>query len=248
VRINKYISESGLCSRREADAWIEAGRVSVNGEIAVLGTKVGPGDEVRVDGRPLRSRPQRVYIALNKPVGIECTTNTSVAGNIVDFVGYPERLFPVGRLDKDSEGLILLTNDGDIVNTVLRSQNEHEKEYVVAVDRPLTGEFLAGMARGVPILGTVTKPCRVRQVGRNTFHIVLTQGLNRQIRRMCEHYDYTVRRLQRIRIMHIELGSLAVGRWRPLNAKEVAGLLKGARTLRLPARDGRKGTDRPSGH
>jgi 23S rRNA pseudouridine2604 synthase len=248
VRINKYISESGLCSRREADAWIEAGRVSVNGEIAVLGTKVGPGDEVRVDGRPLRSRPQRVYIALNKPVGIECTTNTSVAGNIVDFVGYPERLFPVGRLDKDSEGLILLTNDGDIVNTVLRSQNEHEKEYVVAVDRPLTGEFLAGMARGVPILGTVTKPCRVRQVGRNTFHIVLTQGLNRQIRRMCEHYDYTVRRLQRIRIMHIELGSLAVGRWRPLNAKEVAGLLKGTRTLRLPARDGRKGPDRPSGH
>jgi len=248
VRINKYISESGLCSRREADAWIEAGRVSVNGEIAVLGTKVAPGDEVRVDGRPLRSRPQRVYIALNKPIGIECTTNTSVAGNIVDFVGYPERLFPVGRLDKDSEGLILLTNDGDIVNTILRSQNEHEKEYVVAVDRPLTGDFLAGMARGVPILGTVTKPCRVRQVGRNTFHIILTQGLNRQIRRMCEHYDYTVRRLQRIRIMHIELGSLAVGRWRPLNAKEVAGLLKGTRTLRLPARDGRKGPDRPSGH
>ena len=248
MRINKYISESGLCSRREADAWIEAGRVSVNGEIAVLGTKVAPGDEVRVDGRPLRSRPQRVYIALNKPIGIECTTNTSVAGNIVDFVGYPERLFPVGRLDKDSEGLILLTNDGDIVNTILRSQNEHEKEYVVAVDRPLTGDFLAGMARGVPILGTVTKPCRVRQVGRNTFHIILTQGLNRQIRRMCEHYDYTVRRLQRIRIMHIELGSLAVGRWRPLNAKEVAGLLKGTRTLRLPARDQRKGPDSPSGY
>ncbi len=248
MRINKYISESGLCSRREADAWIEAGRVSVNGEIAVLGTKVAPGDEVRVDGRPLRSRPQRVYIALNKPIGIECTTNTSVAGNIVDFVGYPERLFPVGRLDKDSEGLILLTNDGDIVNTILRSQNEHEKEYVVAVDRPLTGDFLAGMARGVPILGTVTKPCRVRQVGRNTFHIILTQGLNRQIRRMCEHYDYTVRRLQRIRIMHIELGSLAVGRWRPLNAKEVAGLLKGTRTLRLSARDQRKGPDSPSGY
>ena len=220
MRINKYISESGLCSRREADAWIEAGRVSVNGEIAVLGTKVGPGDEVRVDGRPLRSRPQRVYIALNKPVGIECTTNTSVAGNIVDFVGYPERLFPVGRLDKDSEGLILLTNDGDIVNTVLRSQNEHEKEYVVAVDRPLTGEFLAGMARGVPILGTVTKPCRVRQVGRNTFHIVLTQGLNRQIRRMCEIVGLAVTGLKRVRSGNVMLGGLPVGKWRYLRADE----------------------------
>jgi 23S rRNA pseudouridine2604 synthase len=236
VRINKFISETGLCSRREADQWIEAGRVSVNGVTAVLGTRIAPGDEVRVDGELLRARPERVYLALNKPVGIECTTNRSVPGNIVDFVGYHERVFPVGRLDKDSEGLILLTNDGDIVNTILRSQNEHEKEYVVSVDRPLTREFLQGMSRGVPVLDTVTKPCRLRQVGRNTFHIVLTQGLNRQIRRMCEHFGYTVRRLQRIRIMHIELGTLAAGKWRRLRTDEISSLLGGSRTLRLGAR------------
>jgi 23S rRNA pseudouridine2604 synthase len=236
VRINKFISETGLCSRREADQWIEAGRVSVNGVTAVLGTRIAPGDEVRVDGELLRARPERVYLALNKPVGIECTTNRSVPGNIVDFVGYHERVFPVGRLDKDSEGLILLTNDGDIVNAILRSQNEHEKEYVVSVDRPLTREFLQGMSRGVPVLDTVTKPCRLRQVGRNTFHIVLTQGLNRQIRRMCEHFGYTVRRLQRIRIMHIELGTLAAGKWRRLRTDEISSLLGGSRTLRLGAR------------
>jgi 23S rRNA pseudouridine2604 synthase len=233
VRINKFISETGLCSRREADEWIAAGRVSVNGATAVLGTRIAPGDEVRVDGEPLRARPVRVYLALNKPVGIECTTNRSVPGNIVDFVGYHERVFPVGRLDKDSEGLILLTNDGDIVNTILRSQNEHEKEYVVSVDRPLTREFLQRMAQGVPVLDTITKPCRLRQVGRNTFHIVLTQGLNRQIRRMCEHFGYTVRRLQRIRIMHIELGTLAAGKWRRLDNDEISALLGGGRTLRL---------------
>jgi 23S rRNA pseudouridine2604 synthase len=233
MRINKHLAETGACSRREADQWIEAGRVTVNGARAVLGTQVQDGDDVRVDGRPLRARPERVYLALNKPVGVECTTDRDVPGNIVDFVGYPERIFPIGRLDKDSEGLILLTNDGDIVNTVLRAENEHEKEYVVAVDRPLTPAFLAGMATGVPILDTVTNPCRLTQVGRNTFRIVLTQGLNRQIRRMCEHFGYTVRRLQRVRIMHVHLGSLPVGQWRRLTPAEMRGLLPAGRRRTL---------------
>ena len=234
MRLNKFLAETGACSRREADQWIEAGRVSVNGTPAVLGTQVNEGDDVRVDGRPLRSKPKRVYLALNKPIGIECTTDRDVPGNIVDFVGYPERIFPIGRLDKDSEGLILLTNDGDIVNTVLRAEHEHEKEYIVAVDRPLTPAFLAGMAAGVPILDTVTNPCRLTQVGKNTFRIVLTQGLNRQIRRMCEHFDYRVRRLQRVRIMHVHLGTLPVGKWRELTAAELRGLLPSERrTLSL---------------
>lgn len=234
MRLNKFLAETGACSRREADQWIEAGRVSVNGTPAVLGTQVNDGDDVRVDGLPLRSKPQRVYLALNKPIGIECTTDRDVPGNIVDFVGYPERIFPIGRLDKDSEGLILLTNDGDIVNTVLRAENEHEKEYIVAVDRPLTPAFLAGMAAGVPILDTVTNPCKLTQVGKNTFRIVLTQGLNRQIRRMCEHFDYRVRRLQRVRIMHVHLGTLPVGKWRELSATELRGLLPAERrTLSL---------------
>jgi len=234
MRLNKFMSESGACSRREADQWIEAGRVTVNGTRAVLGTQVGEGDDVRLDGQPLRPRPKRIYLALNKPVGIECTTDRDVPGNIVDFVGHHERIFPIGRLDKDSEGLILLTNDGDIVNTILRAENEHEKEYVVAVDRPLTPAFLAGMARGVPILDTVTNPCRLTQVGRNTFRIILTQGLNRQIRRMCEHFGYTVRRLQRVRIMHVQLGTLPVGQWRELTPAELRGLLPAPRrTLSL---------------
>jgi len=234
MRLNKFLAETGACSRREADQWIDAGRVTVNGTRAVLGTQVNEGDDVRVDGQPLRSRPKRVYLALNKPIGIECTTDRDVPGNIVDFVGYPERIFPVGRLDKDSEGLILLTNDGDVVNTVLRAENEHEKEYIVAVDRPLTPAFLAGMAAGVPILETITNPCRITQVGKNTFRIVLTQGLNRQIRRMCEHFDYRVRRLQRVRIMHVQLGTLPVGKWRELTATELRGLLPAERrTLSL---------------
>jgi 23S rRNA pseudouridine2604 synthase len=241
VRLNKYLSETGVCSRREADAWIEAGRVQVNGVTAVLGTQVAEGDEVLLDGRPVAVRPQRVYLALNKPVGIECTTDRDVPGNIVDFVAYRERIFPIGRLDKESEGLILLTNDGDIVNRVLRAEHEHEKEYIVSVDRPLTPEFLAGMAAGVPILDTVTNPCRVRQVGRNSFRIVLTQGLNRQIRRMCEHFDYTVRRLQRVRIMHIHLGDLPLGKWRPLTDAEVRPLLPAARTVRRTTLSLKKG-------
>jgi len=236
MRLNKFLGESGACSRREADQWIEAGRVTVNGTRAVLGTQVAEGDVVLVDGQPLRERPTRVYIALNKPTGIECTTDREVPGNIVDFVGHRERVFPIGRLDKDSEGLILLTNDGDVVNTVLRAEHEHEKEYVVAVDRPLTPEFLAGMARGVPILDTVTNPCTLTQVGRNTFRIVLTQGLNRQIRRMCEHFGYTVRSLQRVRIMHVRLGDLPLGRWRNLTPVEIRGLVKAPKTLSLRSR------------
>ena len=236
MRLNKYLAETGVCSRREADQWIEAGRVTVNGTRAVLGTPVAEGDEVLLDGQPLRSRPRKVYIALNKPVGVECTTDRDVPGNIVDFVAHRERIFPIGRLDKDSEGLILLTNDGDIVNTILRAENEHEKEYVVAVDRPLTPAFLSGMAGGVPILDTVTNPCRVSQVGKNTFRIVLTQGLNRQIRRMCEHFGYTVRRLQRVRIMHIRLGDLPLGRWRNLTPEELRGLLPSRPTLHLRRR------------
>ena len=234
MRLNKFLAETGACSRREADQWIDAGRVTVNGAHAVLGTQVDEGDDVRVDGQPLRPKPGRVYLALNKPVGIECTTDRDVPGNIVDFVGYAERIFPIGRLDKDSEGLILLTNDGDIVNTILRAENEHEKEYIVAVDRPLTPAFLAGMAGGVPILDTVTNPCKVAQVGKNSFRIVLTQGLNRQIRRMCEHFGYRVRRLQRVRIMHVHLGSLPPGQWRELSAAEIRALQPGQRkTLSL---------------
>jgi 23S rRNA pseudouridine2604 synthase len=231
MRLNKFMSETGACSRREADQWIEAGRVTVNGARAALGTQVDEGDDVRVDGQPLRPKPKRIYLALNKPVGIECTTDRDVPDNIVDFVGYRERIFPIGRLDKDSEGLILLTNDGDIVNTILRAENEHEKEYVVAVDRPLTPEFLAGMARGVPILDTITNPCKVTQVGKNTFRIILTQGLNRQIRRMCEYFGYTVRRLQRVRIMHLRLGNLPAGQWRELTPAEVRGLLPAKRQI-----------------
>jgi 23S rRNA pseudouridine2604 synthase len=225
VRLNKFISETGICSRREADAWIAAGRVTVNGAPATLGTQVGEGDQVLVDGRPVGAPSRHIYLALNKPAGITCTTERHVAGNIVDFVGHRERIFPIGRLDKDSEGLILLTNNGDIVNEILREENGHEKEYVVAVDRPVTDEFLAAMARGVPILGTVTKPCRTARVGKNTFRIVLTQGLNRQIRRMCEHFGYNVRRLQRVRIINLALGDLKPGRWRELTPAELRGLL-----------------------
>ena len=225
MRLNKFISETGVCSRREADAWIEAGRVTVNGERAVLGTKVEEGDDVRVDGRQIGAAKEHVYIALNKPVGIISTTERDVRDNIVDFVRHKERIFPIGRLDRDSEGLILLTNHGDIVNEILRSENDHEKEYVVTVDRPVTEIFLNGMASGVRILGTVTKPCRVQRIAPSTFRIILTQGLNRQIRRMCSFFGYKVIRLQRVRIMNITLGALQVGQWRALRRDEVHELL-----------------------
>lgn len=225
MRLNKFISETGVCSRRQADAWIEAGRVTLNGAVATLGTQVNEGDAVCIDGKPVGKPTRHVYIALNKPVGITCTTESHVPGNIVDCVGRPERIFPIGRLDKDSEGLILLTNDGDIVNEILRAENEHEKEYLVAVDKHVTDLFLKGMASGVRILGTVTKPCKVYRAGGYTFRIVLTQGLNRQIRRMCSFFGYRVVRLQRIRIMDLTLDGLKPGQWRELTAAEAARLL-----------------------
>ncbi len=225
MRLNKYISETGVCSRRAADQWIADGRVSVNGQVAELGTRVAGGDRVEVDGKPIGGASHHVYLALNKPVGITCTTERHIAGNIVDFINHRERIFPIGRLDKDSEGLILLTNNGDIVNEILRAKNGHEKEYVVTVDRPVTGDFLYGMAHGVEILGVRTQPCRVRRIASNVFGIILTQGLNRQIRRMCAVFDYQVRRLQRVRIINIKLGELRPGQWRDLGADELRGLL-----------------------
>ena len=228
MRLNKYLSESGACSRREADTLIAEGRVTVNGTPAVLGTQVNEGDDVRLDGDRVgaaRKKSRPVYIALNKPVGITCTTERHVAGNIVDFVNHTERVFPIGRLDKDSEGLILLTNDGDIVNEVLRAEHNHEKEYVVVVDRPFDDDFLHKMSSGVRLSDATTKPCKVTRIGAKVFRIVLTQGLNRQIRRMCEAFGYTVEALQRVRIMHLRLGELPLGRWRNLSEQEVAPLL-----------------------
>ncbi|MFE4714617.1 MULTISPECIES: 23S rRNA pseudouridine(2604) synthase RluF [Paenibacillus] len=220
MRINKFISETGYCSRREADKLVESGRVTINGEQAVLGSQAEQGDEVRIDGNLLETGNTIVYIALNKPVGITSTTEEHIKGNIVDFVGHSERIFPIGRLDKDSEGLILLTNDGDIVNKILRSEGRHEKEYIVTVDRPITPSFITGMSSGVKILGEKTLPCTVTRITERVFRIILTEGKNRQIRRMCSAFGYEVRRLQRIRIMNINLGSLPVGQWRDLSPNE----------------------------
>jgi 23S rRNA pseudouridine2604 synthase len=225
VRLNKYISETGVCSRREADKWIEAGRVTCNGQPAALGTRIVDGDEVRIDGELIGAKKKQIYIALNKPVGITCTTEAHIEDNIIDLVGYPERIFPIGRLDKDSEGLILLTNNGDIVNEILRSENNHEKEYIVTVDRAITDLSLKMMAGGVKIMGELTKPCKVVRVDQETFRMILTQGLNRQIRRMCSALGYKAQRLQRVRIMNIRLGTLGAGQWRHLTESELAGLL-----------------------
>jgi 23S rRNA pseudouridine2604 synthase len=227
VRLNKFISETGACSRREADDWITSGRVTVNGLRADLGTQIEAGDQVALDGAVIGAasdRPRAVYIALNKPVGITCTTERHIDGNIIDFVDHSERVFPIGRLDKESEGLILLTNDGDIVNEVLRAEHNHEKEYLVAVDRSITDEFVTHMSRGVRIDAGMTRPCKLAAVSARSFRIVLTQGLNRQIRKMCEALGYQVVALQRVRIMHIELGHLKLGRWRNLTDAEVAAL------------------------
>ena len=225
MRLNKYISETGVCSRREADKWIEAGRVTCNGQPAALGTRIVDGDEVRIDGELIGAKKKQIYIALNKPVGITCTTEAHIEDNIIDLVGYPERIFPIGRLDKDSEGLILLTNNGDIVNEILRSENNHEKEYIVTVDRAITDLSLKMMAGGVKIMGELTKPCKVVRVDQETFRMILTQGLNRQIRRMCSALGYKAQRLQRVRIMNIRLGTLGAGQWRHLTESELAGLL-----------------------
>jgi 23S rRNA pseudouridine2604 synthase len=222
TRINKFLSEVGYCSRREADKLIEQGRVTINGLVPEMGTKVKTGDEVRVNGKLIEVPNEApVYIALNKPVGIVCTTDTKVEkDNIIDFIKYPKRIFPIGRLDKNSEGLILLTNDGDIVNKILRAGNAHEKEYLVTVNKPITERFIKGMANGVPILGTTTKKCEVEAIGQNSFRIILTQGLNRQIRRMSEYFGYEVKRLKRIRIMNIKL-DLPKGEWRYLSPDEL---------------------------
>ncbi|CCQ10907.1 Ribosomal large subunit pseudouridine synthase F [Pseudoalteromonas luteoviolacea B = ATCC 29581] len=221
-RLNKYISETGFCSRREADAIIEAGRVSINGEVAVMGTKVSDSDDVLVDGRSLKAKPKRVIIAYNKPVGVTCTTESKIKSNIVKAVNYHERIFPIGRLDRPSEGLIFLTNEGDIVNKILRAGNNHEKEYLVKVDKPIDPHFIGKMASGIPILGTVTKRCKVKKIGVDRFSIILTQGLNRQIRRMCEYLNYEVTELKRVRIMNINLNGLRPGEWRLLTEQELS--------------------------
>jgi len=222
TRINKYLSEVGYCSRRAADKLIAAGRVTINGSVPEVGTKVGPSDDVCVDGKSVRpSEEPRVYLAFNKPVGIVCTTDTGVEkDNIIDFIGYPTRIFPIGRLDKPSEGLIFLTNDGDIVNKILRARNNHEKEYLVDVNFPIDRAFVDAMSNGVPILDTVTRKCKVEKIGKQRFRIVLTQGLNRQIRRMCEYLGYRVTRLKRVRIMNVKL-DVPVGEWRDLTKKEL---------------------------
>lgn len=224
-RLNKFISESGFCSRREADKLIEQKRVRINGKLPELGTKVMPNDKVSVDGKPItasaENKSDRVYIAYNKPIGVTCTTERHVKRNIVSEINHPERIFPIGRLDKPSEGLIFLTSDGDIVNKILRAENAHEKEYVVSVDKPLNDRFKNRMEKGIPILGTVTKPCKVKVLGPKRFSIILTQGLNRQIRRMCEYLGYEVTKLKRERIMNVNLKGLKPGQWRDLTSKEL---------------------------
>lgn len=231
MRLNKYISETGLCSRREADRLIAAGRVSVNGERGRVAQELVEGDEVRVDGEKLAVRSaaigkrRHVYIALNKPVGITCTTESAVKGNIVDFVDHEQRIFPIGRLDKDSEGLILLTSNGGIVNEILRAENKLEKEYLVATNRQVSEEFLRGMSRGVPVHGQVTLPCKTGKLGPFGFRIILVQGLNRQIRLMAAHFGYRVKQLVRVRIGPVKLGHLKPGSWRNLTDVELRGLL-----------------------
>ncbi|CAH0526609.1 23S rRNA pseudouridine(2604) synthase RluF [Vibrio hippocampi] len=221
-RLNKFISETGFCSRREADKLIEQQRVTINGNVPEMGTKVMSGDHVEIDGKPVSSKEKPVYIALNKPTGITCTTERDVPGNIVDFIGHEKRIFPIGRLDKPSDGLIFLTNDGDIVNKILRAGNNHEKEYVVRVNMPITKDFIKQMSSGVAILDTVTLPCKVTQETKFSFRIVLTQGLNRQIRRMCEALGFEVLKLRRVRIMNISIDGIANGRWRYLTDAEIA--------------------------
>jgi 23S rRNA pseudouridine2604 synthase len=225
-RLNKFISESGHCSRRGADKLIEANRVTINGYIPELGTKVQPGDVVFVDGNQIGAMPEnksdRVYIAYNKPIGVTCTTELHVKGNIIDAINHNERIFPIGRLDKPSEGLIFLTSDGDIVNKILRAENAHDKEYIVTVDKPISERFIERMAKGIPILGTITKPCTLSVQSKFVFSIVLTQGLNRQIRRMCEYLDYDVKKLKRSRIMSVELDTLKPGQWRDLTSIEMS--------------------------
>lgn len=226
--LNKFISDTGYCSRREADRLIDQGRVLLNDEIAVRGNRYTPGDSVVVDGSLITTskakKEKKIYIAFNKPVGITCTTDENIAGNIITYINYPKRIFPIGRLDKDSEGLIFLTNDGDIVNKILRAGNEHEKEYIVKVNKSITPFFIDKMSRGVPVDGTMTLPCKVSRMGNHVFKIILKQGLNRQIRKMCSHFEYEVEQLKRVRIMNVALDKLAVGKWRYLSDAEMQGI------------------------
>jgi 23S rRNA pseudouridine2604 synthase/16S rRNA pseudouridine516 synthase len=228
TRINKYLSEVGYCSRRKADRLIEEGKVTINGKVAEIGTKLEDDDKVKVEGQRIKksTKQKKIYLAFNKPVGIVCTTDRRIEpDNIIDFVKYPTRIFPIGRLDKESEGLIFLTNDGDIVNKILRARNNHEKEYIVIVNRPISGEFIKRMSNGVKILDTTTKNCFVKQLGQKKFKIILTQGLNRQIRRMCEFLGYKVQSLKRVRIMNIKL-DLQTGKYREFTKEELLELNK----------------------
>jgi 23S rRNA pseudouridine2604 synthase len=252
VSLNKFISDTGYCSRREADRLIEAGRVMINNRVARTGNRYEPGDEVVVDGSIVKAakKDKRVILAFNKPVGITTTTEENIKDNIISFIGYPKRIFPIGRLDKDSEGLIFLTNDGDIVNKILRAGNQHEKEYAVRVHKPIEGAFLKTMSEGVPVLDTRTMPCRIRQTGKQSFTIILTQGLNRQIRRMCEYLGYEVTNLQRTRIMHIRLDKLAVGKWRYLSEVEIETLQESvsdssAAPEKVKVKNARSGREKP---
>lgn len=224
IRINKFLSEAGICSRRGADRMVEDGRVTINGVVAQLGDRIQPGQKVCVDGKPVSREDERILLAYHKPKGIVCTSAKKEKNNIIDYLNYPKRIYPIGRLDKDSEGLLLLTNDGELANEIMKARNYHEKEYEVTVSRPVTETFLRGMAGGVPILDTMTRKCQVEQTGKRSFRIVLTQGLNRQIRRMCEYFGYRVTKLVRVRIMNIYLGDLPVGKYRELTEKEWAEL------------------------
>ena len=224
IRLNKYLSDCGICSRRQADSLIEAGKVTVDGKVAPLGMKILPSQKIICDGILVKKRQETVIIALNKPVGIECTTSKDIKNNIVDFVNYPTRIYPIGRLDKNSEGLILLTNDGSLVNNILKASNYHEKEYKVRVNKKIDSEFIKNMSKGVPILDTITRPCKVKKIDDYTFNIILTQGLNRQIRRMCDYLGFKVVSLKRIRIMDLKLGNLKTGKYRELSKKEAEEL------------------------
>lgn len=240
VRINKYLSEAGVCSRREADRQIEAGNVEIDGVKAEMGTKVFPGQKVLFQGIPVSKEEEMILLAFHKPVGVVCTTEKREKNNVVDYINYPKRIYPVGRLDKDSTGLLLLTNDGELVNKIMRAGNYHEKEYLVSVNKPVTEEFCRKMSRGVAILDTVTRPCKVEKTGEKSFRIILTQGLNRQIRRMCETLGYRVMTLQRVRIMNIRLGSLKEGTWRNIEGeerKELDALLSDSSSLSVKERN-----------
>lgn len=226
MRLNKFLSDAGVCSRREADRLVEAGRITVDGVLPVMGQKVTPDQEIAIDHKPIRKEEEKVLLAFNKPRGVVCTTSKKDKNNIVDYISYGKRIYPVGRLDKDSDGLILLTNQGELVDKILRGSNFHEKEYIVTVNKKITPEFLRAMGSGVPILDTVTRPCEIEQIGARTFRIILTQGLNRQIRRMCEYFDYRVVELTRVRVMNIRLGRLKTGTYRKIVGKELEELIK----------------------